>query len=242
MSIQLNLSEKQILSALRSFLLNVTNNTMEVVRAQSNKVSPPAGNNYIVITPLFKERLRTNVPTYLDCVFNASIANTTMTVGAMGHGVIRIGAIITGDNIAPNTSIISQASGVPGGIGDYVISTPHTLALQVVAAGSEDIEQAAKLTVQIDCYGPLSADAAHAITTLLRDEYGVELFQSTGFDVVPLHADDAHQAPFLDGEQQIEMRWIITAVLQCNQIVNVPLTFADELQSGIISVDTTYPI
>jgi hypothetical protein len=83
--------------------------------------------------------------------------------------------------------------------------------------------------VQLDVYGPNSADNSHTITTLFRDSYAVDQFATSGFDVTPLYADDARQAPFIDAESQWEDRWMISAVLQVNPIITVPQDFASEL-------------
>ena len=59
---------------LRTFLLGivpVVTPPFEVLRAQQNRVAPPKGQNYIIMTPLFKRRLSTTVDTYSDGYPNA---------------------------------------------------------------------------------------------------------------------------------------------------------------------------
>lgn len=109
------------------------------------------------------------------------------------------------------------------------------------APSTKSILQPTKVTVQLDIHGPASADNAQIITTLFRDDYGVEQFASSGFDVTPLYHSEPHQMPFVNGEQQVEDRWVVDVVMQCNPVVTVPQQFADQLKVGLIDVDATYP-
>jgi len=160
----LSLTESQSLAALRAFLLSMLSLGMEVVRGQDNRVPPPAGTNYAVLTPILRERIETNTDSYAD--------------------------------------------GYP--------ATP----------GTKSTQQPVKLTVQVDMYGPTSADSAQIITTLFRDEVAVSAFAASGYDVTPLYASDPRQGAFLDGEQQIENRWTFDAVMQCNPVITVSQDFA----------------
>jgi hypothetical protein len=94
------------------------------------------------------------------------------------------------------------------------------------APSTKSILEPTKVTVQLDVHGPASADNAQVISTLFRDEYAVTAFAATGFDVTPLYADDPKQVPFVNGEQQVEERWIVEAVMQCNPSITVPQDFA----------------
>jgi hypothetical protein len=107
--------------------------------------------------------------------------------------------------------------------------------------GTRDFMQPTRITVQLDIYGPASADYATTITTLFRSEYACDAFKAAGLDIQPLYCDDAKQAPFINGENQFEHRWIIDAVIQYNPVTSVPQDFADELNVNIVSVDATYP-
>lgn len=105
-------------------------------------------------------------------------------------------------------------------------------------AGTRTVEQATQYTVQVDCYGPSSSDWATILTTMLRDDYGCV---SMAPNVFPLYADDPKQMPLIDGEQQYEQRWVITAVLQYNPVVTISQDFAAALSVGLVNVDATYP-
>lgn len=94
-----------------------------------------------------------------------------------------------------------------------------------------------QLTVQIDIHGPSSADNAQIISTVLRDEYATKAFEATGVEVQTLYAEDPRQMPFLNGEQQIEWRWTVDAVLQVNPVVRTPQDFADVVEATLIEVD-----
>lgn len=92
--------------------------------------------------------------------------------------------------------------------------------------GTKDITQATEWTVQIDCYGDSSMQWANILTTLLRDDYSCRALAAT--KIQPLSADDPKQIPIVNGEQQYEQRWVITAKFQYNPVTAVPQQFFDE--------------
>lgn len=92
--------------------------------------------------------------------------------------------------------------------------------------GTKDITQATEWTVQIDCYGDSSMQWANILTTLLRDDYACRALATT--KIQPLSADDPKQRPIVNGEQQYEQRWVITAKFQYNPVTVVPQQFFDE--------------
>lgn len=62
----LGLTESQAMEALRAFLLGILTEGTEVVRGLDNRVPEPGGTDFVVITPILRERLSTNVSTYRD--------------------------------------------------------------------------------------------------------------------------------------------------------------------------------
>ncbi|WP_233868721.1 phage neck terminator protein [Paraburkholderia adhaesiva] len=62
----LSLNESQALAVLRAFLLAVLPEGTEVIAGQDNRVPPPVGVDFVVMTPVLRERLSTNVTTYSD--------------------------------------------------------------------------------------------------------------------------------------------------------------------------------
>lgn len=182
MSVTLTLTDFQIFTALRSFLLAVLPVGTEVMRTQENRVAEPNGPDFVMMTSSLRTRLETNIVTFVD--------------------------------------------GFPG------------------SPGTRSDMQPISLTVQIDVHGPNSADNAQIVSTMFRSDWAVRQFATSGFDVTPLYAGDPHQAPFVNGEQQVENRWTFDAVMQCNPIVTTPQDFAGEVHvgtRGIINVDAAYP-
>lgn len=57
MAITVSLTEDQILTGLRAFLLAVLPDGIEVVQGQDNRVSMPAGANFVIMTPARREQL-----------------------------------------------------------------------------------------------------------------------------------------------------------------------------------------
>ena len=233
----LSLTEDQTFTALRAFLLGVLASAVEIVRGQDNRVAEPVGADFVVMWPLLRERISTNVNSYIDAVFTGSIAGNILTITAVAQGSLSAGSIIYGVGLAANTIILAQTSGTPGGIGTYSIApSPQTISSETIAAGVMATLQPVKFTAQVDVHGPLSADNAHIITTLFRDDYGVQLFAASGYDVTPLYCGEPKQIPYLNGEQQIEERWTIEAVMQFNPLVTTPQQFASALAVALNEV------
>jgi len=99
-------------------------------------------------------------------------------------------------------------------------------------------EQDVELTMQIDFYGPLSGDWSAQISTLFRDEYGVD---ALGPNCAPLYADHARMIPLTNAENQYEQRWSLDCAIQYNPVVTAPQQFANTLTAELISVDQAYP-
>ncbi|KVS50696.1 hypothetical protein WK39_27945 [Burkholderia cepacia] len=64
--IALSFTDRQALAALRMFLLSLVPDGVEIVRGLDNRVPEPPGADFIVVTPILRERLSTNVATYRD--------------------------------------------------------------------------------------------------------------------------------------------------------------------------------
>lgn len=99
------------------------------------------------------------------------------------------------------------------------------------------IEQGMQIRIQLDCYGPESADWAVIITTILRNDYAFRLLAP----VSPLFADDPVQAALTKSEEQYEERWIVGANLQYNPVVTTPMQFANVAQVDLINIDEAFP-
>lgn len=241
-------TQEQVFTCLRGSLVSILANVVEIVQAQDNRVPEPQSADFIVMTPMRRDRLETNIDTPFDALFTASISNGTMTVTAVAHGVLTLGNQVFGTGIAAGTLIVKQLSGSLGGTGTYSISVRQTLPAQSLAAGVEDVLQPTNFLIQLDVHGPNSGDNAQTVSTIFRDQFGVALFvsqcQTLGLDdnaVVPLYADDPKQIPFINDQDQYENRWVIEAFVQANMHLAVPQQFAAEVTVTEIEVLTAYP-
>lgn len=61
--------------------------------------------------------------------FTATFSGTTMTVSAVGTGLVPIGATLAGTNVDPATTVMAQLSGTAGGAGTYQVSVSQTIAV-----------------------------------------------------------------------------------------------------------------
>jgi hypothetical protein len=178
MPVTISILEDNVFDAMRAFLLAIVPTGTEVIKGQENRLPEPESDDFVVMTPLFKMRLSTNLNTYTD----------------------------------PGTN-----------------------------PGTKNSNAALAFHIQLDVHGPASGDTSAIIATLFRDDYAVQQFKASGFDISPLYCDDPKQMAFTNGENQYEDRWIITTVTQYNPITQTPVDFADELDVQIISVDAAYP-
>ena len=72
---------------------------------------------------------------------------------------------------------------------------------------------------------------------MFRDEYATNWWLAAGVTTsAPLYADDPRQVPFTNENQQVETRWVITARLEADQTIVVPMQFAQALSVNIIDV------
>lgn len=212
---------------------------VEVVQAQTNLVPEPAVPDFVTMTPIMQSRLETNVDTYEDVSFTAGISTSTMTVSAVAFGELAVGQVVFGVGVSALTKIIALGTGT-GGVGTYVVTPSQTVASRKMASGGERFLQPTRVTVQLDVHGPNSAENAQTISTLFRDDFAVQAFKASGFDVAPLYVSDPKQLPFENENAQVENRWVIDAVMQSNQVIRAPQQFADELEAALIDVDAEY--
>lgn len=147
--------------------------------------------------------------------------------------------------------IIAEVNRVPAPQSDdYAVMTPlrHTR-LSTNVRSSElappsnqvNVRQAVEHVIQLNVYGPASSDNATVITTLFRDQYAIDKLAAISADIVPLYADDARQAAFVDGETQYEVSWQIELAIQVNQTVTITEQHAAVAAVTVVSVDATYP-
>lgn len=235
----------QVTTQLRTFLLAVLPEGVEVILAQVNRVPEPKGTEYVVMTPTVFPRLRTNIDRSADVRFIGSLAGTTLTVTDLTFGAVLDGATLFGTGVTAGTKIVEQITGSPGGTGTYEVSLSQTLSSRVLASGGKGVEQGTQCEVQLDFHSDSGAggDMANTVSALFRDAYGVQQFadQSPNYGVVPLYADDPRQAPFINDQQQWEWRWTVQAMLQANIVVSVPQQYADAVDVDVISVDAEFP-
>lgn len=261
----LNFIDQDVLTVVRSFLLNILPQPIEVIQGQVNRVAEPATPDFVVMMPMFQRTLEFVSDYFEDCSFIASVAPgaSILTVTE-----ILIGTIVVGNNLlglgVPSGLYVSGSLTGSGGVGTYQLSGTLSGGLPQgkYATGVFFALAPTEWTIQLDVHGPNSANNAVIITTLWRDNYAVEQFAQfqaapPGWNqlppgggntlvfpfnaMAPLWVEDARQAPFINAEEQYENRWVIDAKLQTNQVVTVSQQFADTVDVGLLNVDVTFP-
>ena len=239
--------QREVMTALRNFLVAVLPPATKVVQGQVNRVPEPLG-DFAVFWPISLVRMATNVDTYEDVLFTAQIVGMHLYVVEHISGTILPGDSLFGEGVAPGTLIIAQLDVESSILNDsplnsvplntpsllvYSISISQNVPLEMMAAGREILTQTTDISIQIDLHGPSSMDSSQIVSTLLRDEHGVDLFEGTG--VVPMYCDDPKQLPFINEAQQYEDRYVITVHLQSDRAFFMPQQFADKL--AVLSIN-----
>lgn len=91
-----------------------------------------------------------------------------------------------------------------------------------------------RIDIQVDFYGSSAGEQCKAIKSVLRTEYATNKFPH---GIKPLYASDGMQMPFATGEEQYEMRWVLTISLQYNASLIVPQDSA-----SFLSVNRIIPV
>jgi hypothetical protein len=234
MPVSITPNQSAIQAALRSFLISILPTGIEVLLGQQNRVPEPEGANFVVFTPILRNRISTNIDAYVDAAYTGAISGQTLTItAAPTNSSLQAGSPVYGANISLNTVITALGTG-SGGAGTYTVNNAQSVASGPIYSGFANMMQPTQQTFQIDVHGPLSADYAQTISTLFRDNYAAWQFAGLNNSVSPLYADDPKQVPFVNAEDQIETRWVINAVLQINQTVTVlGQQFATELEAEL---------
>lgn len=141
--------------------------------------------------------------------------------------------------IVPGVEVIQGlGNGVPTPAGQFICMTAsgqRRLRTNVSTYNGEDgtrtVEQGTDYSIQVDCYGPLSSDHATAISTLWLDPYACDMLAPYGCQ--PLFVTDPSQSALVNGEENYEQRWMVTAVLQFNPVITVSQEFADDLNVSL---------
>lgn len=236
-------SQTSPLTVLRAFLIDILPVGTGVIQGQGNRVPEPKAVDFVVMTPIRRDRIETNIDTYRDINLAGAITGNVLTVTSINGGTLTIGARLSGVGMLAGTRItgfltgygvvgtyfvnLAQSWPVSSAIGSFVIgiSAIGGVAGYPISVGASDFMQPTKFTVQLDVHGPNSGDNAQIISTLFRDAYAVDFMAPS---VSPLYADDPRQAPFINDQDQYEYRWIVEAVMQIDPVVTVSgVEFAD---------------
>jgi len=103
MTVTISITESQVFTALRSFLLGILPAGVEVVKAQGNGVGEPVGGDFVVMNSIATPRLATNVDGYTD----PGAGGAPGTRNSMQAIEARLQLDVHGPNSGDNAAIIS---------------------------------------------------------------------------------------------------------------------------------------
>lgn len=108
--------------------------------------------------------------------------------------------------------------------------------------GTETQIQPMKVTVQLDLFGGSANDWSRVLSTLFRSEVATAFFAAyAGGNFIPLYCDDPRHMPVINGENQYELRWMLSLYFQCNVAVVASMQFMSTAVVEIVNVDAEYP-
>jgi hypothetical protein len=229
-------TQSQVQQAIAGFLATVLPAGVVIVEGQDSLVPEPVGADYVVMTPVLRNRLATNIDLYADVQVTASSVAGVLSVSEVEFGTILLGSQLWGVNqdVPQGTTIVSQLGGSPGGAGTYQLSDAAlTVGSETMACGNMTLTQPTDLTVQLDVHAANvrdSSDMAATLTTVFRDEVATDYFDALGIGLSPLYADEARQVPYQNAEQNWESRQVVDAHFEANIVVTVPMQFAATVQ------------
>ncbi|AYO83578.1 phage neck terminator protein [Methylobacterium brachiatum] len=231
-------SHKQIQAALRTALLAILPTGVSVIEGQNNNVASPKG-DFVVMTVIRRDRLETNIVQNRDCKFLGVITAGRLVVQQLASGVLEVGRPVFGTGVSPSPTIKAINPD-----GSATLSAPITLTSRWLAAGSLGLKQATRVVFQLDVHSEdmgRASDMAQTMSTVLRDDVGVQLLKASGLPISPLFADDPKQIPFQTGEQQTEDRYVVECHLQADQTITPDQEFADEVVVDRVAADLFFP-
>lgn len=245
-------NQADIFTIFGTFISNLVADNVEVAQGQTNRVSPSAGTNYIVMWPLRVGLMSTTSDSYIDSAFTGAIAGTTLTVSAVRTtaGPIQTGAMLYGPGVALGTKILARLTGA-GGVGTYSLTGgAQTVASELMAAGLKGLTGENDVVIQVDVHGPGAWDTAQTIVQAFRDDTGVQMFNAAWVDQLgnsnyglqPLYAEEPIQLPFTNENDQVEDRYTLRLHMQATQTFYVSQDFADSVETTIIDAVTAYPV
>lgn len=207
------------------------------------RVPEPIQGDFVVLSSIHQGRLDTNLTTFSDNVFVGSIAGNVLTVSSVSRGTVAVGQLITdrgypNGSIKAGTAITGAVSVNADGTGTYAVSVPQSLPKGTLYSGTRTDLVGTEWTVQLDVHGPNGADNANVLDTLFRSEVGTDFLEPLG--VSPLHIDSRGLQPFVNGESEVEWRWVLEAHVQVNVAVTTPQQFFDEAVVHTVEVAPNY--
>jgi hypothetical protein len=230
-------SHKQIQTALRTALSAILPAGVTIVEGQNNNVATPKG-DFVVMTVIRRERISTNVVNSDDCKFLGSVTAGRLIATQISYGRLQVGRTVFGTGTTPNPTITAINPD-----GTATLSANVTLSSRSLAAGALALKQATKIVFQLDVHSDdmsRASDMAQTISTVMRDDTGVQLLKASNLPLTPLFADDPKQIPFETGEKQTEDRYVVECHIQADQIITPPQEFADEVQIKRLPADIFY--
>jgi hypothetical protein len=118
-------------------------------------------------------------PPYATGSFTGSISGTTLTITAVGSGVLNVGDALSGTGISPGT-VVTAASGSDG-VGSYTVSPSQTVASTAIASAYNIDAQPILIIGPSRWPGPDSSTSQALTADGAKDAFSVTIANAAGF-------------------------------------------------------------
>ena len=158
-----------------------------------------------------------------------------------------LGTAITADNVVrvptnrvPSPNTYPYITLFP--ISKTQIAWPSTaISDPLVQPQTEGLMMPTEYQIQVDAYGPTAGDLIQLLHTVFQSPNAFDYFASQSTQgVYPILVDAPREMPFVDGEAEYELRWVMDVHLQYNPTLTTSVQTASTVQVGIINVEAAY--
>ena len=177
------------------------------------------------------EAMTTVAATMDDAVFTALAAWISSSLGLPASSVIQVP-----DNRVPSPlqNYVTMAR-----VSRFDLSMNATSDVDGNPFGVRTIEQSLEYVLQVDCFGDFASDWCTVLDVMFRSDESCAFFDPYG--LAPLFNDGPTQAPFVNGEGQYELDWLLRLHFQFNPQMTLPVQFMDSAKIQLVNAGT-YPL
>lgn len=146
-----------------------------------------------------------------------TIVNDLLTVTAVGSGVVRPGATISGTGITTGTKVVSQVSGTTGGVGTYLVDNSSQSVASTTISGTYGL-----MTVSAVGSGTVNLGAIVAGTNVVAGTKVTQFITGTGgTGTYAVDNNTVVTSTTITGTLNVETKWISMSTALAGELVKI---------------------